>query len=59
LQERFETNLPFWIIDRQVHEHADASHPVGLLGVRIKRQGNRRASNYFQKIASSHCLPQG
>jgi hypothetical protein len=41
---------------KQVHEHADASHPVGLLRLRIKEIAEPAI---FQEIASSHCLPQG
>ena len=34
LQERFGANLPFRIIGREIHEHADPSHPLRLLRAR-------------------------
>jgi uncharacterized protein DUF6815 len=41
------------------HQDADAAHAAGLLCARCERPCGGRYSNYFDEIASSHCLPQG
>src|SRR5262249_32053666 len=46
LHERFQTNLSLRVLRREVHEHADPSHPLRLLceGRRGQRPSARRAS---------------
>ena len=39
-----EACLPFRIIGGEIHEHADAPAPLGLLRVRRKRPRGRRAA---------------
>jgi hypothetical protein len=46
LQKRSVTGLPFRIVRRQMHQHADAPYPVGLLRARSERPCRRRAADY-------------
>ena len=52
--ERREAGLCFRIIRGQVHEHADAPHPLGLLRVRRERPRRRRAADQRDELAPSH-----
>jgi hypothetical protein len=45
LQEGREASLFFWIVCDPVQEHADATHPVGLLRARRKRPCHRGSSD--------------
>jgi hypothetical protein len=44
LQEGGEARLPFRIVGRQVHEHADAPHALALLRACRERPRSRRAT---------------
>jgi hypothetical protein len=43
-QERREARLSFHIVRREIHEHADAPHPLPLLRARRERPRRRRAA---------------
>jgi hypothetical protein len=58
LQEHFEANLPFRIVGREIHEHADPSHPFRLLRERVKRPYRRHAADKRDEIATLHLRPQ-
>ena len=57
LQERREAGLPFRIVRGQVHKHADAPHPLGLLRACGERP-RRRAAEKRDELASPHVRPQ-
>ena len=52
LQERPEAGLRFRIVRGQVHEHADAPHPLGLLRPRRERPRRRRAAEQRDELAA-------
>src|SRR5262249_53129254 len=55
LYERRVASLPFRIVSGQVHEHADATNPIGLL--RARREWPRsRAAEKRDELASSHSI---
>src|SRR5262249_52048797 len=56
--KRRSAELPFWIILRVKHQHADPAHSLGLLCVRSERPRSRRTGNYLDEITPSHGLPQ-
>jgi len=57
LQERFEAILPFRIIGREIHEHANPPHLTGLLCARRERPCRRRATYKRDEVAPSHGAP--
>jgi hypothetical protein len=44
LMESREARLTFRIVGCEIHEHADAPHPLALLRARRERPRNRRAT---------------
>src|SRR5262249_49874881 len=56
LMESREARLTFRIIGGEIHEHADAPHPVGLLRARRKRPGCRRATDERNERAPFHSI---
>src|SRR5262249_40480072 len=55
--EHRETGLLI-CLDCRAHEHADPTHLLALLRTPRKRPCGRN-DNYFNEIASSHCLHRG
>jgi len=50
-----EARLPFRIIGGEVHQHADAPHPLALLRARRERPSTCcRAAEQRDELASSH-----
>jgi hypothetical protein len=45
------------IVRGQIHERADASHPIALLRARRERPRNRRAAKQCDELAASHIAP--
>src|SRR5262249_741370 len=57
LFERCKANLPLWVPGCEYLEHAEAAHPLGLLGAGHERPSRRnRAANDFDKLAPSHSI---
>ena len=54
LQERRDAGLSFRIVRGQVHEHADAPHPLALLRARRERPRSRRAAEQRDELAPLH-----
>ena len=54
LQERSDAGLRFRIVRDQVREHADATHPLGLLRARRERPRSRRAAEERDELAPFH-----
>jgi hypothetical protein len=54
LRKDREASLSFWIVGGPALEHADATHPVGLLRARGARPGDRRAAKKGDKFAPLH-----
>jgi hypothetical protein len=52
--ESREARLTFRIIGGEIHEHADAPYPLGLLRPRRKRPRGCRAAEQRDELASSH-----
>src|SRR5262245_64628768 len=59
LRECSATNPCFWIVLGQVHEHAEASHALGLLCAGDEWPCCRCAAEKCDELAPSHCLPRG
>ena len=57
LQERRDAGLSFRIVGGEVHEHADAPHPLALLRARRERPGCRRAAERTKKFSPPLILP--
>jgi hypothetical protein len=51
-RKRRDAGLPFWIADSQVHEHANAPHPLGLLRARRERPRGHCAAEQRDEIAA-------
>jgi hypothetical protein len=58
ISERRNQRLRSRIAIRPAYQHADQPHSVWLLRPRGKRPHRGSAANYFDDVASSHCLPQ-
>jgi hypothetical protein len=58
LQEGREASLSFPIVGGPGLEHADATHPVGLLRVHGARPGDCRAAKKGDEFAPLHGPPQ-
>src|SRR5205085_5273602 len=56
LPERHSAELSFRIVLRIEHQDANPSHSLRLLRPRRDRPTSRTTGNYFDEIASSHCL---
>src|SRR5215510_12348149 len=56
LQERRVASLSFRIVRAQVHEHADAPHPLALLRMRRERPSRRRAAEQRDELAPLHSI---
>ena len=57
LYERRVARLPFRIVRGQVHEHADATNPIGLLRPRRERPCDcRRAAEQRDQLAAFHSI---
>jgi hypothetical protein len=54
LQERRDAGLCLPIVGGEVHQHADASHPIGLLRPRRERPRGCRAAEERDEFASFH-----
>jgi hypothetical protein len=54
LHERDDARLPVLIICACVHQHADATHPFGLLRARRERARRRRAAEQRHELAALH-----
>jgi len=58
LYERPVAGLPFRIVRGQVHEHADATNPIGLLRARsVRPRGNRAAKQRDELTAFEISCP--
>jgi hypothetical protein len=57
LPEGREASLFFGIVCDPVHEHADATLPVGLLSVRSKRQSGCHAPEKRDELEPPHGSP--
>jgi hypothetical protein len=57
LRECREPRFSFPIARGEIHEHTEPPHLL-LLRARRERPADGWASNYFDEIASSHCLPR-
>jgi hypothetical protein len=51
LVKRCEASLRFGIVCGEVHEHADASHALGLLRVRTERPRGSRSAEQRDELA--------
>src|SRR5262249_6404246 len=58
LRESGEPGLTFRIIGGEIHEHADAPHPLALLRARRERPCGR-AADQRDELPASHSRPQG
>src|SRR5262245_45932848 len=56
LQQRPHARLCLRIVLRQVHQHADAPHPLSLLRLRPEWPCRRRASEQRNELAASHSI---
>ena len=54
LCERCDTRRRFRIIRGEVHEHADAPHPLRLLRARRERPRDYRAADHRDELATFH-----
>ena len=57
LCERREAGLSFRVVHGQIHEHADASHPLRLLCACSERSTGHCAAEKRDELASSHSRP--
>ena len=55
LYERHVARLPFRIVRGQVHEHADATNPIGLLRARSNRAAKQRDELTAFEISCPGC----
>src|SRR5262249_9718357 len=46
------------LVFSQIHENADAKHPLRLLRARSKRPGSHCTAEKRYEFAPSHCLPE-
>src|SRR5262249_23190155 len=56
LQEGSKAPLALRIVCGEVHDHADAPHPLALLGARRERPCGRRAADECHELAPSHSI---
>jgi len=58
LQECRETGLPFRVVRREVHDHADAPRAIRLLRARRERPRRRAAEKCDERASPHGGLPQ-
>ena len=58
LREHRTPDLCLRVARNKRHQHADAPHPVGLLGPRRKRPRSRRATEKRDEVAPPHDQPR-
>src|SRR6516164_8765680 len=56
LRKRREAGQPLRIVRLHSHQHADASHPLGLLRARRERPRDRRAAEQRDELAALHSI---